>query len=58
MKVKDLRIGDEFRMDGLTVNGKKVKPNCKLIRYNGLGNYVIESNKVTILVNENDEVYI
>lgn len=42
MQIQDLKVGDKFKMNGLSVSGKPVKVKCELIQYNGMNKYVIK----------------
>lgn len=55
-KIKDLKVGQIFQMEGLDVNGNTVYGDCTLRAYNGMGKYVVESDGITILYNGEDEV--
>ena len=55
-KIKDLKVGDIFQMEGLNVNGKKVLADCTLRSYIGMDKYVVESDGITILYKGEDEV--
>ena len=56
IKIKDLKVGQHFQMEGLDVNGKKVFANCTLRSYIGMDKYVVESDGITILYKGEDEV--
>mgnify|MGYP006248927545 FL=1 len=56
IKIKDLKVGDVFQMEGLNVNGKKVFADCTLRSYIGMDKYVVESDGITILYKGEDEV--
>jgi hypothetical protein len=58
MKVQDLKVGDKFKMNGLTVSGKQTKVKCEMIRYNGMDKYVVVCQGISILVDGNDEVFV
>lgn len=55
-KIKDLKVGDIFQMEGLNVNGEKVFADCTLRSYIGMDKYVVESDGITILYKGEDEV--
>lgn len=49
MKIKDLKIGTTFKMEGLDTRGKKVQANAKLVSINKELNYfVVESQGIRI----------
>jgi hypothetical protein len=56
IKIKDLKVGDVFQMEGLNVNGKKIFADCTLRSYIGMDKYVVESDGITILYKGEDEV--
>lgn len=56
-KIKDLKVGDEFMVDGLSPNGDFVKTKAKLIAYNGMNKYIIDNEGITILVDGDDNAY-
>jgi hypothetical protein len=56
-KVSDFKVGDEFMVDGLAPNGELVKTKAKLISYNGMNKYVVESDGITVLTEGNDSAY-
>lgn len=56
IKIKDLKVGQIFQMEGLDVSGKTVYADCTLRAYNGMNKYVVESDGITILYNGEDEV--
>ena len=58
MTISDLKVGQEFLMDGLTVSGKHTKTKCVLIEDRGTNEYVISSGDCLILCEGNDKVYL
>lgn len=56
IKIKDLKVGQLFQMEGLTVNGDRVLADCTLHAYNGMNKYVVESDGITILYDGEDVV--
>ena len=56
MQVQDLKVGDQFKMLGLSVNGKQTQVKCELIQYNGMNKYVIACQGITMLVDGTDEI--
>ena len=56
MQVQDLKVGDQFKMLGLSMNGKQTQVKCKLIQYNGMNKYVVQSGGITILVDGTDQI--
>ena len=57
MVLQDLKVGDRFQMEGLTVSGDKTLPSCELIRYNGMNKYVVESDGCSLLLDGDSKVY-
>ena len=57
MVLQDLKVGNKFQMEGLTVSGKKTLPLCELIGYNGMNKYIVESDGCTILLDGDSKVY-
>ena len=57
MVLQDLKVGSKFQMEGLTVNGEKTFSSCELIRYNGMNQYVVESNGCSLLLDGDSKVY-
>ena len=55
MKVQDLKAGDKFKMNGLSVSGKQTKVNCEMIRYNGMDKYIVVCQGISLLVEGTDE---
>jgi len=56
IKIKDLKVGQHFQMEGLDVDGNQVFANCTLRSYLGMDKYVVESDGITILYRGDDEV--
>ena len=56
MQVQDLKVGDQFKMLGLSMSGKQTQVKCKLIQYNGMNQYVIQSGGITILVDGTNKI--
>ena len=47
MVLSDMKVGDEFYMDGLSFpDNSPVKTKCTLIEYRGMNRYVIDSETV------------
>ena len=43
MTVQDMKLGEVYLMEGLTQSGEKIMAPVRLIRYNGMNKYVVES---------------
>ena len=56
MKIKDLRVGDIFQMEGLNTNGDTVQCDATLISYQGMNKYIVESDGITILYDGEQEI--
>ena len=56
-KISNFKVGDELMVDGLAPNGDFVKTKAKLISYNGMNKYVIESGGITVLSDGDDNAY-
>ena len=56
-KINNFKVGDEFMVDGLSPNGDFVKTKAKLISYNGMNKYVIESDGIMVLSDGDDNAY-
>lgn len=56
-KISNFKVGDEFMVDGLAPNGDFVKTKAKLISYNGMNKYVIESDGIMVLSDGDDNAY-
>ena len=58
MVLSDMKVGDEFYMDGLSFpDNNPVKTKCTLIEYRGMNKYVIDSDNCLVLCNGDDKVY-
>ena len=58
MVLSDMKVGDEFYMDGLSFpDNSPVKTKCTLIEYRGMNRYVIDSDNCLVLADGNDTVY-
>ena len=58
MVLSDMKVGDEFYMDGLSFpDNSPVKTKCTLIEYRGMNRYVIDSDNCLVLADCNDKVY-
>ena len=56
MMIKDLKVNDVFYMEGLTPSGEVKESLAKLIRYEGMDKYIIETGGITMLVDGDDKV--
>ena len=56
IKIKDLKVGQKFQMEGLSMSGKSVQADATLLSYNGMGKYVVESDGITILYDGEHEI--
>ena len=56
IKIKDLKVGQIFQMEGLNQNGETVYADATLRAYNGMNKYVVESDGITILYDGEDKV--
>ena len=56
IKIKDLKVGQVFQLEGLDVKGNTVFADCTLRAYNGMNKYVVESDGITILYNGEEKV--
>ena len=56
MKIKDLKVGDVFKMMGLNMNCEPVKVKCKLVSYNGMNQYVILTGGIHVLVDGEEDI--
>ena len=56
MKIKDLKVGDVFKMMGLNMKCKPVKVKCELVSYNGMNQYIILSGGIRILVDGEENI--
>ena len=58
MVLSDMKVGDEFYMDGLSFpDNNPVKTKCILIEYRGMNRYVVDSDNCLILCDGDDKVY-
>ena len=58
MILSDMKIGDEFYMDGLSFPyNDPIKTKCTLIEKRDGGEYVVDSDNCLILCYGNDKVY-
>ena len=57
MKIKDLKVGQIFQLEGLDVNGNTVYADCTLRAYTGMNKYVVESDGISILYDGEEEVH-
>ena len=58
MTISDLKVGQEFLMDGLTVSGKRTKTKCVLLEYEGINGYVVNAGNCLLFCDGNDKVYL
>lgn len=61
MTVQDMKLGEIYLMEGLTQSGEKIMAPVRLIRYNGMNKYVVESGsrqRITMLLDGNDPIYL
>ena len=56
MKIKDLKVNDTFYMEGLTPSGEVKESLAKLIRYEGMDKYIIETGGITMIAYGEDKV--
>ena len=55
MKIKDLKVGQVFQLEGLDVNGNTVYADCTL-RSDTNGKYIVESDGISIIYDGEDIV--
>jgi len=55
IKIKDLKVGQVFQLEGLSVNGDTVFADCTL-RSNTDKKYIVESDGITIVYDGEDVV--
>ena len=55
IKIKDLKVGQVFQLEGLNVNGDTVFADCTL-RSNTNEKYIVESDGITILYDGEQKV--
>lgn len=61
MIVQDMKLGEVYLMEGLTQSGEKIMAPVRLIRYNGMNKYVVESGnrqRITMLLDGNETIYL
>lgn len=61
MTVQDMKLGEVYLMEGLTQSGEKIMAPVRLIRYNGMNKYVVESGnrqRITMLLDGNETIYL
>ena len=61
MTVQDMKLGEVYLMEGLTQSGDKIMAPVRLIRYNGMNKYVVESGnrqRITMLLDGNETIYL
>ena len=56
MKIKDLKVGQVFQLEGLDVNGNTVYADCTLRAYTGMNKYAVESDGISIIYDGEDVV--
>ncbi len=56
MTIKDLKENDVFYMEGLTPSGKVKESLAKLVRYEGMDKYIIETGGITMIAYGDDKV--
>jgi len=54
MILSDMKVGDEFYMDGLSY---PVKHICTLVEYRGMNKYVVDVADSLVLCDGDDKVY-
>ena len=54
--IKDLKVNDVFYMEGITPSGEVKESLAKLIRYEGMDKYIIETGGSTMIAYGNDKV--
>ena len=55
MKIKDLKVGQVFQLEGLDVDGNTVYADCTL-RSDINGKYIVESDGISIIYDGEDIV--
>ena len=55
-KIKDLKVNETFYMEGLTPSGEVKESLAKLIRYEGMDKYIIETGGITMIAYGEDKV--
>ena len=56
MQLQDLKVGDKFKMKGLSVNGKETLTTCELVGYNGMNKYIVLNEGITLLLEGSTQV--
>lgn len=56
MTIKDLKVNEVFYMGGIAPSGKVTESPAKLIRYEGMNKYIIETGGITMLVDGDDKI--
>mgnify|MGYP006883160970 CR=1 FL=1 len=56
MKIQDLKVGNIFQMEGLDTDGNTVQADATLLSYNGMNKYVVESDGITLLLDDEDNI--
>lgn len=60
MTVQDMKLGEVYLIEGLTQFGEKIMSPIRLIRYNGMNKYIVETGnrqRITMLLDGNDTIY-
>jgi len=57
MILSDMKVGDEFYMEGLSYPNDRVITKCTLIEYRGMNRYVVDADNCLILCDGDDKVY-
>ena len=64
LTISDMKIGDVFLMDGIDVDGKRVKTEVKLLEIHesqswfSMNRYIIESEGCRVWIHGDDKVYL
>lgn len=56
MKIKDLKVGQLFQLEGLDINGNTVYADCTL-RSNTNDKYLVESDGISIIYDGEEKVH-
>jgi len=56
IRLKNLKVGDVFFNEGITVDGERVECKCKLIEHRNNTQSVIENDGLWILINSEEIV--
>jgi len=56
MTIKDLKVNEVFYMEGIAPSGKVTESPAKLIRYEGMNKYIIETGGITMIAYGDDKV--